>query len=153
MIGTISRKRRVTSIVSILLFMAMPFPALIGDVLPDPLEFLDGSPVSTLDEWTSTRRDEITNLFQSFMYGYYPSTPALIFEVVREDPAILGGKAIYREITIRFDGLDERPPLKMAVSLFIPKNVAKPTPLIIGINRRRRSLPSRQSGDTRGCLR
>ncbi|MCX7720769.1 MAG: hypothetical protein N2Z64_05735 [Dictyoglomus thermophilum] len=41
--------------------------------LPDPFTFFDGSRVENLEDW-DRRRQEIKELYQFYMYGYYPDT-------------------------------------------------------------------------------
>src|ERR1700732_5355950 len=71
--------------------------------LPDPLVMLDGTRVATKEDWLQKRRPELKNLFQHYMYGYFPPRPDnLVFQVRRVDPKALGGKTTLKEITISF---------------------------------------------------
>src|ERR1041385_1022832 len=41
--------------------------------LPDPLVMLDGTKVTTKEEWAAKRRPELKELFQDLMYGRQPA--------------------------------------------------------------------------------
>src|SRR5207302_831168 len=86
--------------------------------LPDPLVMLDGTRITTKEEWVQKRRPELKQLFQHYMYGYFPPRPEKIdFNVGHVDPKALGGKATLKEVTIAF-GPPGTP--KIHVLLFIP---------------------------------
>jgi hypothetical protein len=72
--------------------------------LPDPLVMLDGSRVTTPEQWRRQRRPELQALFQHYMYGYLPAAPET-YEVdhIRVDSEFLGGKATMTEFDILFD--------------------------------------------------
>ena len=44
--------------------------------LPDPLVMLDGTRVTTKEQWETKRRPELKALFQHYMYGVRPPAPA-----------------------------------------------------------------------------
>ena len=104
------------------------------DGLPDPLHAIDGTPVTSLSEWTDFRRDEIRELFQYYVYGYYPDTPELVFTTITEDPDALLGIASYREIEITFNRDDQFLDQVMTLAMFLPTGVERP-PVFITINR------------------
>ena len=94
--------------------------------LPDPLKCLDGTVVSTKEAWESKRRPELKELFQHYMYGYFPPRPDKVdFQIGRVDSKALGGKATLKEITIAF-GPPGTP--KLQVLLFIPNKRQGPAP-------------------------
>jgi dienelactone hydrolase len=100
--------------------------------LPDPLVMLDGTRIATKEDWVQKRRPELKNLFQHYMYGYFPPRPEKMdFQVGRVDPKALGGKATLKEITIAF-GPPGTP--KMQVLLFIPNKRQGPAPVFLGMN-------------------
>jgi hypothetical protein len=100
--------------------------------LPDPLIMLDGTKVATKADWQAKRRPELKELFQNYMYGYFPAKPAnLAFKVERVDKNALGGKATLKEITISY-GPPETP--KMRVLLVIPNKRTGPAPVFVGLN-------------------
>jgi hypothetical protein len=49
-----------------------------GATLPDPLTMLDGTRITTADQWNSLRKPELRTLFQHYMYGYFPPAPEKI---------------------------------------------------------------------------
>src|SRR5579862_6077924 len=81
--------------------------------MPDPLVMLDGSRVTTSDQWRRERRPELLRLFQHYMYGYMPAAPHnLHAKLEREDRDALGGKATLKELTLTF-GPANTPPIHL----------------------------------------
>jgi hypothetical protein len=100
--------------------------------LPDPLVMLDGERVQSKTDWFEKRRPELKELFQHYMYGYFPPRPEnLSFKVERIDREALGGKATLKEITISF-GPTKTPKLHLLV--FIPNKRTGPAPVFLGLN-------------------
>lgn len=100
--------------------------------LPDPLLCLDGSRVTTREQWEQKRRPELLALFQHYMYGYWPPRPQNVsFRVARTDRQALGGKATLKEITITF-GPPGTPPLHLL--LVVPNQRRGPAPVFVGLN-------------------
>jgi hypothetical protein len=100
--------------------------------LPDPLLMLDGTQTLTKADWLQKRRPELQQLFQHYMYGYFPPRPEKIdYTVGRVDPKALGGKATLKEITIAF-GPPGTP--KLHVLVFIPNKRQGPAPVFVGMN-------------------
>jgi hypothetical protein len=100
--------------------------------LPDPLTMLDGAKVTTREEWVRKRRPELKELFQEYMYGYFPPKPANVrFKVERVDREALGGKATLKEVTISF-GPPGTP--KIHLMLFVPNQRKGPAPVFLGMN-------------------
>src|SRR5262245_29429676 len=71
--------------------------------LPNPLTMLDGTKVTTKEQWETKRKPELKALFQHYMYGKLPPTPMRqsYTELFRDEKA-LGGKATLSEIRITF---------------------------------------------------
>jgi dienelactone hydrolase len=71
--------------------------------LPNPTVMLDGSKVTTKQEWETKRRPELRELFQHYMYGKFPPRPdKVVGKVLFEDPKAFGGKGTLREVEISF---------------------------------------------------
>ena len=101
--------------------------------LPDPLVCLDGTKVTTRQQWEAKRKPELKALFQHYMYGYFPPAPKpgeVRFEVERPDDRYFGGKATKKEVTIRF-GPEGTPPIRLLVVL--PRAAGK-VPVFVGPN-------------------
>ncbi len=100
--------------------------------LPNPLMMLDGTKVTTKEQWEKQRKPELKALFQHYMYGRLPPTPTKqsYTELFRDEKA-LGGKATLVEVRITF----EQPALSqpLYVLLAIPNHVKQP-PVFIGMN-------------------
>ena len=101
--------------------------------LPDPLVCLDGTKVTTREQWESKRKPELRALFQHYMYGYFPPAPKageVRFEVKGRDERYFGGKATKKEVTIYF-GPEGTPPMRLLVVL---PNGRKPAAVFVGPN-------------------
>src|SRR4029079_11342655 len=68
--------------------------------LPDPLVMLDGTKVTTKEQWVEKRRPELKALFQHYMYGTIPPARTVSAKVLHEDSKACGGKATLREVAL-----------------------------------------------------
>lgn len=99
--------------------------------LPDPLTTLAGKKITTKDEWQSTRRPELKELFQHYMYGRYPGVKSQVSaKVLFEDRAAFDGKATLREFALTVS--DGKPPVH--VLLMVPNGLSGPAPVFVGLN-------------------
>ena len=100
--------------------------------LPPALVTSMGEIVTSAEQWFTVRRPEIMSLFSNLLYGRVPQ-PALpietSFEVVKEDPEFMGGKATRKDVKIRFS--NEKGELTMHFLVFVPNNVEKPAPAFL----------------------
>ena len=94
--------------------------------LPPLLEFLDGTPVRTLDDF-GRRKDEIRDLFETYFFGTFPEKPPelLAAEVVDEKRAEDG--SIRRRVKLTFDTPNKA---SMEIRVWIPKGEG-PFPLLL----------------------
>jgi hypothetical protein len=100
--------------------------------MPDPLVMLDGTRVTSPEQWAEKRRFELMVLFQRHMYGWMAPAPGSITASVdREDRNYLGGKATKREVSIAFHR-PETP--KIHLLLVVPTNRTGPAPAFLGLN-------------------
>ncbi len=100
--------------------------------LPDPLVLLNGTKVTSKEDWQSKRRPELKELFQHYMYGVLPPKPDNVaFKIERVDPKALGGKATLKEVTISF-GPPSTPKLHLLV--VVPNQRKGPAPVFLGLN-------------------
>jgi hypothetical protein len=99
--------------------------------LPDPLVLLDGTKVTTREQWFDKRRPELKQFFQTYMYGKLPAPRKVEAEVVHEDPKAFDGKATLREIALHV-GSKGVPP--MYVLLVVPNERKGPAPCFVGMN-------------------
>ncbi len=105
--------------------------------LPDPLVGTDGQPVTTAEAWNTRRRPEILKLFETYMFGKVPTPPHPIkptFTVTSEDRQALGGKAVRREVAIRFNDDPAGPVIHLL--LYLPRAAASGhrVPAFVGLN-------------------
>ena len=98
--------------------------------LPDPLVCLDGSRVTSKDQWEQKRKPELKRLFQHYMYGYFPEPQKITAAVERQSDDYFGGRATKKEVTIRF-GPEGTPPIHL---LLVTPNGRRPAPVFVGLN-------------------
>lgn len=109
---------------------------------PDPLTTLAGKKVTTVAEWESTRKPELKQLFQHYMYGKLPAKPGgMTVKELFADAKFLGGKATLRELLVRFTvpgaAAGAEPELsrhKLHVLLVTPNDRVTPAPVFVGLN-------------------
>lgn len=90
--------------------------------LPDPLVMNDGTPVTTVEQWTSERRPELLQMFSDEIYGHSaPRQEGQHYKVLLEDPHALGGLATRKEIAIYFTSEDTTPYIQLL--LYTPNKV------------------------------
>ena len=117
-------------------FAETPLPA-VDDLpvvaeLPDPLVMLDGTRITTADDWKAKRKPELKRLFQHYMYGYFPAPPERItVSNFTEEKDFLDGKAILRQATLAFGPVDAP---KIEMMLVLPAGVEGPVPVFFGLN-------------------
>ena len=101
--------------------------------LPDPLTMSDGTRVVDAETWRTKRRPEILALFESQMYGKAPGRPKdMNFTVRSVDENALGGRAIRKEVVIRFLGKPGGPGIDLLI--YLPKGAKGPVPAFVGLN-------------------
>ncbi len=99
---------------------------------PDPLVMLNGQRVSTPEQWNRERRPELKEIFQRYMYGYLPPTPARTrFESQGVYTDALDGKATLKLIDIN-TGENGAP--KIQLMLLVPNRRNGPVPAFLGMN-------------------
>jgi hypothetical protein len=78
--------------------------------LPDPLLMANGQHITAGAMWTAERRPELLRLFATEMYGKTPGPPPpLRASVDFEARDALGGTAIRRQVTLRFNATPDGP--------------------------------------------
>ncbi|MGC9347117.1 MAG: acetylxylan esterase [Anaerolineae bacterium] len=101
--------------------------------LPDPLAFEDGAPVGNAETWLSQRRPEVLSLFEYHVYGRAHARPeTTFFETTAVADDALNGKAIRKEVTVRFSEKADSPRLNLL--LYLPSEAHQPVPLFLGLN-------------------
>lgn len=97
---------------------------------PDPLVMLNGTRITTREQWESQRKPELRALIQHYEYGLIPPPPRkLEFRVLGENASAFGGTAILREVAVRWDDQGE-----FALLVVIPKKREKAVPCFVGLN-------------------
>ncbi len=103
--------------------------------LPDALKTSQGQIVNTVSDWEKKRRPVILILFEDNIYGQMPDKyEAISFEVTREEPAAMDGKAHLKEVAITVR--NNRKPLTIHLVLFTPTSALKPSGVFLLINNR-----------------
>jgi len=100
--------------------------------LPDPLAMADGTRVTEPSQWPP-RRAEILDLFRTHVYGRAPGRPPrMTFEVFDHAGGALGGRAVRKQVAIRFAGTDEGP--RMDLLIYLPAGAKRPVPAFLLLN-------------------
>jgi len=100
--------------------------------LPDPLKLNNGKPVLDAKTWTTKRRPEIVEMYETQQYGRAPGRPdAESFEITDKGTPALNGKAIRKQVTIYLTADKKH---KIDLLIYIPAAAKKPVPLLFGIN-------------------
>jgi len=97
--------------------------------LPPLLVTAEGKTIKTPEEWKNIRRPQILALFSNLVYGCVPEPESPIkmkFEVKRTDPEFMGGKAVRKDVQIRFS--NEKGKAEMLVLVFVPNRASKAVP-------------------------
>ncbi|MGC4015692.1 MAG: acetylxylan esterase [Luteolibacter sp.] len=101
--------------------------------LPEPLTALDGSKITTVEQWRTKRRPELLELFAKQMYGHSPERPEKMkIEVFDRDPHALADKATRIQIAL-YPGGDPGGP-RMDLLIYVPNQVKGPVPAILALN-------------------
>lgn len=96
--------------------------------LPDPLQFADGRPVASPEDWPA-RRAEMLALLLKYEYGHVPPAPGNVaLDKVLESGTRFEGASSFRSVHIKF-GPEHS--LSMTVHLYLPAKASKPLPLIL----------------------
>lgn len=99
------------------------------DTLPDVLTIMNGEKITTVKEWEELRKPELAELFQHYMYGYFPEYNETPKAVVESSTSIFDGKGTLNivKITPKEGGSS------FSMLLVLPTNVEKPS-IFIGLN-------------------
>jgi hypothetical protein len=101
--------------------------------LPDPLKFDNGKPLRDAKSWYGKRRAEIERIFLTQQYGRDPGRPSgERFEVTEAGTPALNGKAIRRQVTIRFS--EDRTWPAIHLLIYLPAAQKKPVAMFFSIN-------------------
>lgn len=100
--------------------------------LPDPL-VVKGKRISTKTAWEKQGRPAVLKMFAEKVYGInpFPASIQIATEVKTINENALGGKAISKQITLRFPEIS--PNLALHVLLYLPKNAQK-VPAFVSLN-------------------
>lgn len=101
--------------------------------LPDPLKLNNGQPVTDAGTWLEKRRPEIRKLIEDNWFGRAPGRPdAMSFEITEQGSPAFDGKAIRRQVTIRFTKDPAGP--SMDLLLYLPANAQGPVPVFLNMS-------------------
>jgi len=101
--------------------------------LPELLVTLDGRKVADANMWRQVRRPEVLELFRAHMFGRSPGRPKdMSFEVFDRTDGALDGKAVRKQVTVRFTKDANGP--SMDILIYLPRGAKGPVPLFVGMN-------------------
>jgi len=113
--------------------------------LPDPLLTRDGGKVADAKAWRDVRRPEVLELFRTHMFGRAPSRPKnMSFEVFDRADGALDGKAVRKQVTVRFTQDANGP--SMDILIYLPRDANGPAGLFVGLNFRGNHAISKDPG-------
>ena len=102
-------------------------------ILPDPLICREGAPVTDARTWRGRRRPEILALFARHVYGMTPRQPIPVcIETTSITQGALDGRAVRKEVTIRFDDAPGDPALHLLI--YVPTKAVRRAPAFLGLN-------------------
>jgi hypothetical protein len=108
--------------------------------LPDVLKCVDGSMVTTREEWEAKRRPETLELFRRYVYGRSPAPGKVTFQILETDPKAMEGQATRKRVKITCTG--EAPgdgagkSFSFEASLLTPNSAPGRVPAFLLINNR-----------------
>jgi hypothetical protein len=98
--------------------------------LPDPLLNNAGKKITTAEEWKTSRRAEVLELFRQQVYGRVPATPfQTSFKIVQQDPKAMNGAATLKRIDVILTSGGKS--LTIHLSLFTPNAAKQPSPAFL----------------------
>jgi len=100
--------------------------------LPAALVSAEGRPITTPEEWFRIRRPQLISLFGNLIYGVVPTpeTPVQTsVELLKTDRSFMGGKAIRKDVRLRFHNTQGEAELRILV--FTPQTAGKPSPVFL----------------------
>lgn len=103
--------------------------------LPDPFTMMDGTKVTSPEEWNEKRRPELKALFQYYVYGFSPPPPGITVSETAPESTILNGKGRLRQITIAFNNLPAPDAPRIHLALFMPSDTNGPVPVFLALNK------------------
>jgi len=104
--------------------------------LPNIMLNEDGRPIASLEEWRQKRREEVLELFRTYVYGRPPvRRPESMSIAVEAEELAMGGLALRKKIIISYQGPGSTG--KLPFVLFVPLKAAnRPVPAFVLINNR-----------------
>ena len=106
--------------------------------IPDMLTCVDGTKVTTKEQWLEKRRPELLKLFESEVYGRTPyGKPARIeTKVLSVDNRALGGKATQFRVRLSYRKLEAKDAYASHADLllYVPSNLKRPAPVFVSLN-------------------
>ena len=97
---------------------------------PAPLVQRDGAQVTTAEQWFSSRRPEVLELFRRDVYGRAPAATSVTVERLRTKAA-LDGNAVRKQWCVRYA---DSAAATIHVLAYLPAEQTGPTPVFIALN-------------------
>mgnify|MGYP002883016447 FL=1 len=102
--------------------------------LPDSLTCIDGTNITTPEQWINVRRPELLSLFSENVYGKTPDLANPLRAEIIEEGIALKKRALRRQIRLFFPQSTDTTATHMDILCYIPYEIEKPIPLLIGLN-------------------
>ncbi len=107
------------------------------NALPDPLTFYSGKPVKTAADWTGgtngagSRREEILQLYQKYVWGSIPPHPKFDHADVQEAPPAAGQNFRTRTVVLHV-GPDAKGTMRVTLQIPQGEGIKGPFPVVMG---------------------
>jgi len=98
---------------------------------PDPLTMSNGQRVTSREQWFQQRRPELKELFQHYMYGWFPPPIQVQGLVTYTDARFFEAQATLKLVTLKL-GAAGAPETHLL--MVIPNHRAGPAPVFLGMN-------------------
>jgi hypothetical protein len=124
---------------------ANPFPA-----IPDPLTTNGGQKVTSPQMWWDTRRPELVEMFEKYIYGRVPkNVPKVTWTVTAVDREMIGPTPVIAKDLIGEADNSSYPAISVRIhmTLVIPANAKGPVPVLMMFGRAGFPAPNEPAGD------
>ena len=102
--------------------------------LPASLTCINGTNITTPEQWINVRRPELLRLFSENIFGETPDSPNPLRAEIIEEGVALSKRALRRQIRLFFPERTDTTATHMDILCYIPNEIEKPVPLFLGLN-------------------
>lgn len=101
--------------------------------LPSLLQYDNGDPITSVEQWDKQRKPELLDLFSSQLYGCTPNDKISVeYETLTENPDAMGGKATLKQVKFTFSNGEKV--IEAILLMYIPNGPEGKVPIFVGYN-------------------